>query len=393
MKSFTGQSSNVTHPIIGRIAHNRVNIFVRRHTILATRNLHAGHSGYAALLVSRQQESLEPSTDAQRVVELQPDELEALHTDDVVLIEPSGKVTILWDNDSPHNVLILTNCCNNRCIMCPQPIAVDNEDIRSFHRRILQLAKGTNVSEVAITGGEPTLNLDDLCEVIEICKRRFPRTKVSLLTNGRRFDDFRAAKLLAHISHPNLTYCIALCADVDCLHDAIVGAKGAFVQTIRAFHNLALLKQRIEIRIVILKQNYRYLSRMAEFIYRNFPFVVHIAFMGLEATGPATEHLDKIWIEPSDYAEELLLAVATLRQRNLHVSVYNLPLCILPERLWGFARDSISRWKKTFLPVCSECTVRDVCPGLFSTSERQSSKISPFMNEPPLAAKHCSQKR
>ena len=121
MKSFTGQSSNVTHPIIGRIAHNRVNIFVRRHTILATRNLHAGHSGYAALLVSRQQESLEPSTDAQRVVELQPTNLKPciLMT---LWIEPSGKATILWDNDRRIMCSFRTTAATI-AVSCPQPTA------------------------------------------------------------------------------------------------------------------------------------------------------------------------------------------------------------------------------------------------------------------------------
>ena len=62
----------------------------------------------------------------------------------------------------------------------------------------------------------------------------------------------------SHISSPKSYLLYRSYADGIIPHDAIVGAKGAFVQ-ITFLHNLALLKQRIEIRIVILKQNYRYL--------------------------------------------------------------------------------------------------------------------------------------
>ncbi|MEK7308358.1 MAG: His-Xaa-Ser system radical SAM maturase HxsC, partial [Nitrospirota bacterium] len=55
------------------------------------------------------------------------------------------------------------------------------------------------------------------------------------------------------------------------------------------------------------------------------------------------------------------------RQRGMNVSIYNIPLCLLPERLWKFARQSISDWKNSFGMKCFECSVRERCSGMFES--------------------------
>jgi hypothetical protein len=85
-----------------------------------------------------------------------------------------------------------------------------------------------------------------------------------------------------------------------------------------------------------------------------------------------------VWVDPIDFGERLAEAVQHLHRRNMNVSVYNLPYCLLPERTWPFARDSISDWKKTYLPVCDGCVKRAECSGVFATSELVSEKISPI---------------
>jgi hypothetical protein len=76
--------------------------------------------------------------------------------------------------------------------------------------------------------------------------------------------------------------------------------------------------------------------------------------------------------------EELRQAVCYLHQRMMNVSIYNLPLCLLPEGIRHFARDSISEWKKTFLPECECCGQTAVCAGFFATSVRKPAGIHPL---------------
>ena len=160
-----------------------------------------------------------------------------------------------------------------------------------------------------------------------------------------------------------------------------MGIPGSFQQTVRGLHNLALFRQRVEIRVVIFRNNYQRLPSMAEFIYRNFPFVVHVAFMGMECTGLAGTNLDQVWIDPTEYATGLKNAVLHLNRRATPVSIYNLPLCLIPHEVWKFSKNAISTWKNIYLDQCGSCKMRPNCGGFFSTSVKQSNRIIPIKNE------------
>jgi hypothetical protein len=75
-----------------------------------------------------------------------------------------------------------------------------------------------------------------------------------------------------------------------------------------------------------------------EYIYRNLPFVVHVALMGLEPTGYTPYHRDKLWLDPYEYQDRIADAVEYLSVRGMHVSIYNLQRCVLPPSTWAYAR-------------------------------------------------------
>jgi His-Xaa-Ser system radical SAM maturase HxsC len=232
---------------------------------------------------------------------------------------------------------------------------------------------------------------DNLLKLITICRDRFDKAVVSLLTNGRKFRDFEFARQLAEINHPNLLICVSLNADTDTQHDYILGAKNSFREAVEGIQNLAIFGQRIEIRVVIQALNYKRLPQLAEYIYRNFPFVFHIAFMGMEVCGLAVENIDEIWIDPYDYQKQLKDAVLELHRRMMNVSIYNVPLCLLPPELWSFARQSISTWKNIYLPICEQCSVKGDCCGTFSTSGQwQSKRIAPVQARPQESSDRSS---
>ncbi|MBQ3818878.1 hypothetical protein II810_00370, partial [bacterium] len=39
---------------------------------------------------------------------------------DIISINNSGNISCIWEINSPHNALYVTDVCNSRCIMCPQ---------------------------------------------------------------------------------------------------------------------------------------------------------------------------------------------------------------------------------------------------------------------------------
>src|SRR4029453_139221 len=110
------------------------------------------------------------------------------------------------------------------------------------------------------------------------------------------------------------------------------------------------------------------LNQLAYYLFRNFPFVAHVALMGLEPIGFARGNWELLWIDPIDYIETLEEATYFLANRGIPVSIYNLPLFLLPKSLWVFAKRSISDWKNMFIEPCRQCAGRERCCGLFASA-------------------------
>ncbi len=120
---------------------------------------------------------------------------------------------------------------------------------------------------------------------------------------------------------------------------------------------------------------------MATFVYRNLPFVSHVALMGMEYHGNAQTNYDLVSIDPIEYKNELYKAVKEYVRYNIIVDIYNLPLCLVDKRLQCFCRDSISTWKKTFLSQCQTCIAKENCCGIFATSFTHSNNIRAINNK------------
>jgi len=243
--------------------------------------------------------------------------------------------------------------------------------------RLLELIDQAAV-ELIISGGEPTLLGDNFLDIIEKARVTLPRTGLHVLTNGRLFKSKDFARRLANIGHHDLMLGIPLYSDVPELHDYVVQASNAFDETIEGFYNLAATGVRLELRVVLHRQTYERLPRLAEFVTRNLPFIEHVALMGLEMFGFTPRNLNVLWIDPVDYAAELEEATLMLATRGMNVSIYNHQLCTIPSSLWPYARRSISDWKNVYLDVCASCGVKDFCAGFFqSATKRHSAHIAP----------------
>jgi len=305
---------------------------------------------------------------------------EHLAEGDLVVANNDGIINTLYRINSHYNALLATERCNSNCLMCSQPPRDKNDIPRLFgiHQKLIPLIP-KNCSELCITGGEPTLMGDLFFKPLETIKENLPDTEVHVLSNGRSFAWLNMAERLAAIDYKRLMIGIPLYADYYQVHDYIVQAKDAFSQTILGIHNLARFNQRIEIRIVLHKQSIPRLTKLAKYIYKNLPFAEHVTFMGLEFIGYTPHNIEKLWIDPHDYMEELGEAVEFLAGQGMHVSIYNSQLCVLPEQLWKYSRKSISDWKNSYLPECEKCTKLKDCGGLFTWNlEKRSEYIMAF---------------
>ena len=293
----------------------------------------------------------------------------------VVSIEPNtGFTRVVYRHDSRFNTIFATDDCNSNCLMCSQPPKkVDEEGIIEGHLRHIDLIP--NVPErFGITGGEPTLLGDGLIRILTRLKERFPETPLLMLSNGRMYAYKDFVQKIAGVEHPCFTTAVPLYASTAVEHDYVVQFKGAFDQTIQGLYNAAQYGLSIEIRVVLHKQTIPGLLHLMDYIYRNLPFVDHVALMGLENMGYVKKNWDILWIDPLDYADVLEQAVKFMWYRQIHVSIYNLPLCVVPNSIWSFARQSISDYKNIYLDECNKCKVQEYCSGLFQSGETRHSR-------------------
>lgn len=303
-----------------------------------------------------------------------------LANEDIVRIEPARcRLSVLYRRSSPSNSLLVTERCDNYCLMCSQPPCAHDDSwlIDEILQVIPLMSQETR--EIGITGGEPGLLGARLIQVVEELRRHLPDTAVHVLSNGRSFSDPGLARALGAVAHPDLMVGVPLYADIPEEHDYVVQARGAFDQTIAGILNLKRARVRVELRFVIQAQTQAGLPAFATFVARNLRFVDHVALMGLELVGFAKANLDLLWVDPIDYREELKAAAGTLIRAGLRTSIYNLPLCVVPDTLHSICRKSISDWKNHFCEECHGCARRADCGGLFASADlRQSRGIRPF---------------
>jgi His-Xaa-Ser system radical SAM maturase HxsC len=311
-------------------------------------------------------------------------ELDHLDAGDIIHVPADGRrVTVLWKNSATHNGLLLTEQCDNYCLMCSQP-PKDRDDSWLFDRarKVISLLP-EDARSLSLTGGEPTLHADALIGLLDHCATAAPQLSIHLLSNGRRFADRGFARRYAAVGLSDIMVGIPVYAPEPGLHDFIVQAAGAFDETLHGILNLASLGQAVEIRVVVQRHTVPVLAGLATFIARNLPFVAQVALMGLEMTGLARPNSAQVWADPADYQRELNEAVGILTTANIPTRIYNHQLCVLGRQLWPYAVRSISDWKNDYLDICRSCSVRDACGGVFTTSGNRLSQHLHPLDVPP----------
>ena len=371
-----GVAKYINEPLVGRITRDvsrtGENSFLICEEIPADINTNS----FEAILTSKDTSYLVENKPAVYAVP----NFDHLSEGDIVAINEDGNINTLYRVNSFHNVLLATERCNSNCLMCSQPPKDRNDIPRLFsiNQKLISLIPKDCI-ELGISGGEPTLMGELFFQTLENLKEQLPETEIHVLTNGRSFAWQSMAERLAKIDYRRLMLGVPVYSDYYQVHDYIVQAKDAFNQTILGLHNLARYNQRIEIRVVLHKQSIPRLSKLAKYIFKNLPFVEHVAFMGLEFIGYTPHNIEKLWIDPHDYIEELREAVEFLSGQGIHVSIYNSQLCVLPENLWQYCRKSISDWKNEYLPECQNCLKLNDCGGLFRWNlNKHSDYIKPF---------------
>lgn len=302
---------------------------------------------------------------------------------DVIAVSDDGFIQRLYRDNSPDNVLFVTNQCNSNCIMCPDSMKARTQNLNITKEKLLYLLEliPNDTHHLTITGGEPTLMKWDLLDVLQKCQQRFENTDFLMLTNGRSLcvEEYREKFCKTVPAHFRLA--IPLYGTDASSHDRITQAIGSFEQTTNALLALQSSLQ-IEIRLVVMKLNYLKLPEIADFIASQFPETYTVSFMGMELLGNAAINRDSLWVDYQETAAYIDAAIKILIHAGIDARIYNYPLCALPEHLWTLTAKSISDYKVRYYPECDDCLERPHCGGFFfSTITYDPIKVRPIREE------------
>ena len=129
------------------------------------------------------------------------------------------QVRVLWRQKSKLNSVLLTERCDNYCLMCSQPPKTGNDDrLLEYAFDLIRLLP-RNTNGIAFTGGEPTLYGERLIELLKLCRNLLPFAGIHILSNGRRFSDATFAASYAEVANPNMMVGIPIYGPEPAQHD------------------------------------------------------------------------------------------------------------------------------------------------------------------------------
>jgi len=283
--------------------------------------------------------------------------------EDVVFVEPRFNRVSRWiRHSSEHNTLLVTERCDQLCIMCSQPPKKSHIDMFAYMERACLLAPENMM--IGFSGGEPLLFKEQLFSLLERVHAERPDLKFHILTNAQHFTDDDVERLRGE-TFKSVLWGVPLYSSDPALHDRIVGKIGAFELLMTTLPRMAFSGLQIELRTVLLQQNYKGLAELGRYVVHKLPFISVWAIMQLEKIGFAKNRWREQFVDHSDKLSPLRTAVALGVARGLDVSLYNIPYCTVSEELRPYLNISISDWKRAFPSDCNGCKAISICTGFF----------------------------
>lgn len=257
------------------------------------------------------------------------------------------------------------NKCNNNCLMCSNYFVRNIDDSkRTISNMVIRVKeKEPNPSEITFTGGEPFTN-PGIFNIITKFRGLYPKTQINILSNGRIFSYLKYVQKLKKHFDDKMQISISLLGSNPQVHDSISGCSGSFKQTISGIKNLLKLGIPPELRVIILKQNFKHLREIANYILDNLRGVKYVVLIFVDFVGNVLNNKGKTVITYSETMPYLTEAMDILDKNQIHFRLYHFPLCVLPKKFWNKSWVSVEKSKTQNLSNCKECTYSKECVGV-----------------------------
>lgn len=285
---------------------------------------------------------------------------------DVVFIQPQGDGSARAERvlraRSRHNTLLVTERCDQLCVMCSQPPKKTHHDRFGLFEQACLLAEPGTL--IGVSGGEPTLYKDALFGMLERVLSVRPDLEFHVLSNAQHFETDDVPRLRDPV-YRRVSWGIPLYAAEPHLHDEIVGKAGAFSRLEESFAHLLHAGARIELRTVLLTSNLDTLPALARRVATRLRFVEVWSIMQLEKIGFAKNRWAQLHVDHAAHFGPIAAALDSAALHGVAAQLFNFPLCTLPPPYRRLAVASISDWKRKYTSACASCSEQANCCGFF----------------------------
>jgi His-Xaa-Ser system radical SAM maturase HxsC len=299
-----------------------------------------------------------------RVLGIDPSEIDG----DVLLVNPRrGTADRLVRSSSPHNTFLVTERCDQVCVMCSQPPKKHHVDLFPYFETAALLAP--EGAMIGISGGEPTLFKEQLFAFLARVLEKRADLSFHVLTNGQHFDE-DDRDVMVSLDQSRILWGVPLYSHDPAVHDQIVGKPCAQERLLENMAFLCRVGASIELRTVLMQPNAAGLPRLARFITAMLPFVRIWAVMQTENIGYGRMNWKTLFYDSSAGFDAIGHAIDFVRSRGIDARLYNFPLCTVPEIYRHLAPATISDWKRAYRKECDGCSLRTRCGGFFEWHPR-----------------------
>jgi His-Xaa-Ser system radical SAM maturase HxsC len=275
----------------------------------------------------------------------------------------ANRVERLFRANSEHNTLLVTERCDQLCVMCSQPPKKTHVDRFALLEQACRLTEPGTL--IGISGGEPTLFKSELFGLIENVLSDRPDLRFHILSNGQHFDDGDVVRLRNPLWR-QVAWGVPLYAADDDLHDEIIGKQGAASALRQGFARLIMAGARIELRTVLVRQNIVALPALADFVSTYLQPIEQWSIMQLEHIGFAKSRWAELYYDHGADFGAIGGAVDRAELRGIAVRLFNFPRCTVPAAYRDLVVPSISDWKRHYAAGCEPCTQKAECSGFFA---------------------------
>lgn len=296
----------------------------------------------------------------------------------------------------------LTTRCSHRCLCCPcrRESGAKGADLPVGEVfRTVDEGIGNGVSEMVLSGGEPTLHRDFLQIAGELARRGL---RIGLLTTAERFSDHVfLGQVLSVVPARQLRVMSALHSFSPGVHDEITRTPGSQQRTLAGLRRLCEAGVSITVKHLITAPTVHALPYFAQAFLETFPPEVRLLFCHIDYQGEAYRNRDRLAVPFSESRACLETALDRVLEAarkagtwsaEARVRVRDTPLCATDSRYWPFFRSQaslklavyndpkiaeegngprceVANSSGPFFFECAECAARPHCPGTWQSAE------------------------